>query len=372
MKRVLGNLALVVGALALAFGVGEVVVRTLFADQNVLYPRYHTDYRYGKYTLRGTRPSSEFTYTSIDGKWKFVTNSKGFRNAADFPYEKPAGTLRILNLGDSHTLGTEARQDFTFSAVAPRALQARGTAAEGINAGVSGFSTGEALAFLENEGVKYRPDVVVLGFYANDFEDNLKAGLFALEEGRLVEKKHEHIPGVRIQNVIYSLAPVRWLSENSYFYSLFFNAVWEHFKTLAAKAARASLPTEYAVAKDGGPSPLEVDLATALVLRMNEFCRSNGMRFIVVDIPVRPGALQFGSSLPAGMAERLRASGVELILSGDLLAPYQGTAEMHVPNGQQHISEFTHTLIGVEIARRIGGERPREQAPAPGIIPARH
>ena len=43
-------------------------------------------------------------------------------------------------------------------------------------------------------------------------------------------------------------------------------------------------------------------------------------------------------------------------------APFDGAAEMHVPNGQQHISEFTHTLLGVEIARRVAGQ----VAPEPG------
>jgi hypothetical protein len=57
---------------------------------------------------------------------------------------------------------------------------------------------------------------------------NLKAGLFGLDgEGRLEKLKYEHIPGVKIQNAIYVLPPVRWLSENSYFYSLLFNSAWE-------------------------------------------------------------------------------------------------------------------------------------------------
>jgi hypothetical protein len=371
MKRFLGNLALSAGALAVAFGLGEVVVRAMFAETNVLFPRYHTGYQYGKYTLRGVRPSSTFRHTSVDGAWTFATNSKGFRNTREFAYRKPEGTLRLLALGDSHTQGYEVRQAFTYAAVAERLLNARGVRAEAINAGVSGYSTAEALAFLENEGARYQPDVVVLGFYANDFEDNLKAGLFALESGGLVEKKHAHLPGVKIQDAIYSLAPVRWLSEHSYFYSLLFNAVWEHFKALAAKAARESAPqTEYAVSKQEGPSPAELELATALVVRMHEFSRANGIRLIVADIPRRADNHGFDTSLPEPMAARLKAAGVELISSAELLAPFHGAAEVHVPHGHQHISEFTHTLIGAEVARRAGTMR--APAPAPGIVPVRH
>ena len=371
MKRLLGNLALLLGTVAVGAVLGEVVVRSLFADQNVLFPRYQTEYQYGKYTLRGMRPNAEFRHTSADGRWTFVTNGRGLRDTRDFPYEKPAGTLRPLSLGDSHTQGYEVRQGFTYTAVAERLLNERVGPAEGLNAGISGFSTAEALAYLENEGARYRPDVVVLGFYGNDFVDNLMSGLFSLDaDGRLVPQKYEHIPGVKIQNVLYGIPPVRWLAENSYFYSLLFNAAWEHFKILARKSARASLPTEYAVAQGPGPTAPETELAAALILRMHAFCRSQGIRFLVVDIPQRPAPQRFSPSIPAQMAARLEAAGVELLSSESLFGPYQGGAEMHVPHGQQHISEFAHTLIGAEIARRLAGQ---ERAPGrDGVIPARH
>ena len=94
------------------------------------------------------------------------------------------------------------RQDSTFSAVLERYLNNNKIRAEVINAGVSRFGTAEELVFLEEEGFKYHPDVVVLGFFANDFEDNLKAGLFELDgQGCLVKLKHQHIPGVRIQKL---------------------------------------------------------------------------------------------------------------------------------------------------------------------------
>ena len=84
MRRLLANLLVVAVSLLVAFGIGEVVVRALYGDDMVLYPRYHTDYRYGDYTLRGTRPSSTFRHTSVDGSWLFTTNSAGMRNARYF------------------------------------------------------------------------------------------------------------------------------------------------------------------------------------------------------------------------------------------------------------------------------------------------
>src|SRR5204862_1199586 len=131
----------------------------LFKDQVVMFPRYHTGYQYGPYRLRGIRPHSDFWHTSVDGSWEFITNGKGLRDTRELGYQKPDGTLRVLAIGDSHTQGYEVRQSATFSAVAERYLAQHGVRAEVLNAGVSGFSTAEELAYLENEGYKYQPDV---------------------------------------------------------------------------------------------------------------------------------------------------------------------------------------------------------------------
>lgn len=398
-KNILGNTALSLIALFVAFAFCEAAVRLLYKNESMLFPRYHTDYQYGRYTIRGVRPNSEYWMTSADGSWKYVTNSKGFRNTKEFSYAKPANTIRVLSIGDSHTQGYEVRQNSTFSAVLERFLKHRAKNAEVINTGVSGFSNAEELVFLENEGIKYNPDVVVLGFFANDFEDNLKAGLFGLDsQSGLTEKKYQHIPGVRIQNVIYSIPGVQWLSENSYFYSLLFNNVWSYFASRLSQEAEYAVPTgatssEYrntfkagvirkagsatsgGIASPGGRNTLQaeairkagfalppgapaassypIDLAAALVERMQRFCSDRGIRFIVVDIPYAISGNSFRSSMPTALAERLAAARIELIGSQYLLQKFDGAAELHVPHGHNHISEFTHSLIGVEIGQRL-------------------
>jgi hypothetical protein len=345
MRRFLTSAALLAAGFAVALALGEAVVRFALKDQTVMFPRYHTDYRYGEYTLRGIRPNAHFRHTSVDGSWEFTTNSKGLRDARDFPYPKPAGTLRVLALGDSHTQGYEVAQDATFSAVLERYLNSHGKKAEVLNAGVSGYGTAEAAAYLEAEGIKYQPDVVVLGFFANDYEDNLKAGLFGLEDGKLVARSREHIPGVRIQNLIYAVPGVTWLSENSYFYSVAFNTVWLHSKNLLTAHAKEAA-VDYAVATKSR-SKYDVELAAALVERMRSFCESKGVRFIVVDIPEAPAPYRIKSSVA------FPTRGLELVSSDSLLKPYEGAAVFHRPHGHHHITEFTHMLIGVELGKRI-------------------
>lgn len=379
IRKLITNSLLVIASLAFSLVIGEVVVRLLFKDQVALNPRYHTDYDYGRYKLRGIRANAEFWHTSIDGSWHFVTNNQGFRNDRDFPYEKPARTVRVLSLGDSHTQGYEVRQSATYSAVLERYLTAHGKPAEVLNAGVSGFSTAEAEAFLENEGYKYHPDVVVLGFYANDFEDNLKAGLFSLDhKGNLVERKYEHLPGVRAQNFIYGIPFVPWLSENSYFYSVLFNTVWIHFKSKLANEATDHLRAdqqetdgadpafEYAEPTTERHSQSEVALATALLVRMHRFCTSRGIRLIVVDIPTRrAGPYRFTSSFPDSLLSSLEAEQIEYVHTRFFLEAFDGAAEFHVPNGAHHISELTHTLLGAELGRKILGGSSNRTASSP-------
>ena len=335
------------------FLLGEWVIRVLHADQTVLFPRYHADVQYGDYTIRRIRPNSRFRHTSRDGSWDFVTNSQGFRNFQDFAHEKPPGKLRVLSLGDSHTQGYEVRQEHTYSAVLERYLRVNGIDAEVINTGVSGFSTAEALVLLENEGVKYEPDVVVLGFFGNDLEDNLKAGLFTLDEsGTLVPSRNVHIPGVRIQNFIYALPGIKWLGENSYFYSLLFNTTWDFFKTRLTDSARGQV-AEFAVPQKDAHSDYEVALAAALLARIYEVCSQNQIKCVLVDIPLQvvDGAVK--SSFPGALRATAVRHSDAFVDSEVVFGEYAGVTELHLPHGHNHISEFSHALIAVETGRKI-------------------
>ena len=57
LTAMIKNLVVVGVSTVLALAAGEVAVRALLKDQTVMFPRYHTDYRYGQYTLRGIRPT---------------------------------------------------------------------------------------------------------------------------------------------------------------------------------------------------------------------------------------------------------------------------------------------------------------------------
>lgn len=101
----------------------------------------------------------------------YVLNSHGFESP-EYPYEKPAGTKRIVFLGDSQTVG-ETPYEQSFVRVLEKKLQATQTAVQLINLGVLCTGPGTYQTMLQYEGLRYAPDVVVVGFFVgNDFTDD--------------------------------------------------------------------------------------------------------------------------------------------------------------------------------------------------------
>jgi len=347
------NIGLVFLSLVGTFFIAEFATRILYRDTLMMTPRYHKDFQYGKYTIRGIRPNLEFWHKTRGGSWKFTTNRQGFRNYRDFDYAKPDGIIRVLSLGDSQTLGHEVRQEFTYSAVLERYLEKNGYKAEVMNTGVSGFGTAEELAFLENEGIKYSPDFVIVGFFANDFLGNVKADLFRLEENdSLVEKDYVHIPGVRIQNIIYDIPLVKWLSENSYFYSLLFNYVWIYFRQRLTEKSSGQVAFEYAIVTEEEFTDYQIRLTAALLRRMHLYCQRNNAKLIILDIPRRQGEYGSKSSFPEALVKSVTNFGGEYLASDSILEDFSEVGQIYVPHGH-HISEMTHTLIGITIGKHI-------------------
>jgi hypothetical protein len=104
------------------------------------------------------------------GPGKFVnTNSKGLRGATEYAYARTPGKQRILVLGDSFTFGTDVSDDKTYS----HYLEAVLPNTEVLNLGIQGYGQDQMLLYLKEEGVKYRPDVVLLGFAHMDIHRNL-------------------------------------------------------------------------------------------------------------------------------------------------------------------------------------------------------
>ncbi len=92
-----------------------------------------------------------------------------FRGKTKTPRDKPAGMLRLLTVGGSNTFGDGIdREEQTFSGVLEQRLNARGVAAEVLNAGVCGYNSTQCMVLLKKHALSYRPDIVILYLMRND------------------------------------------------------------------------------------------------------------------------------------------------------------------------------------------------------------
>lgn len=113
-------------------------------------------------------------------------NSLGLRADEAIGYAKPEGVFRIMVLGDSFIEALQVKLEESL----PQRLgqyyaEKTGRPVQVLNAGVSGWGTDQQLLWLQYEGVKYSPDLILLAVYPrNDFMNNSEA-LEAINQGSI-------------------------------------------------------------------------------------------------------------------------------------------------------------------------------------------
>lgn len=122
---------------------------------------------------RRNRPGAGWKKTSEFTSWIEV-NSKGLRGT-EIDYPKPAGERRILVIGDSFTFAEQVNQNETFTQRLEDRLNAEGGQYRVLNAGSNGWATANEAIYLAKEGVRFKPDVVIVALYlGNDVSDNYR------------------------------------------------------------------------------------------------------------------------------------------------------------------------------------------------------
>ncbi len=106
------------------------------------------------------RPGASEVFVRLGFSQPIQINARGLRER-EIGYERTPGVQRILVLGDSGVAGFEVPAESLFTRVTERELRARGVEVEVLNAGCRGYGTDQSYLFLENEGVRYRPDLVL-------------------------------------------------------------------------------------------------------------------------------------------------------------------------------------------------------------------
>jgi lysophospholipase L1-like esterase len=117
-----------------------------------------------------------------------ASNSLGYRDR-EHSLAKPAGTYRIVVIGDSVAAGLHVeRNEDIFAPLLEQQLNRAGLHAEVINLAVSGYNTQQEVETLRDKGLAYHPDLVLLAYTMSSREhldgDILKTLLAAEAERR--------------------------------------------------------------------------------------------------------------------------------------------------------------------------------------------
>jgi hypothetical protein len=164
MHSRLAKLALLAAGTFVALGAAELVARA--AGQGVVLWSHFA-------------PHAELGWTFTPGRRtgspRLRTNPLGFRDV-DHELAKPAGTRRLLVLGDSFTAATQIALERSYPRVLQSLLHERSTDPwEVISFAVNGWGTAQEWLALQRYGLGHAPDVVLLQFFPNDVCNNALA-----------------------------------------------------------------------------------------------------------------------------------------------------------------------------------------------------
>lgn len=138
-----------------------IALHRIHAEWTGVYAAYHP--------TRGWALKPSIKDMSVFDRKVLNSNSKGIRGKTEYDYQRTPQRKRILVLGDSFTFGSEVSDNDTYS----ERLKSLLPNTEVLNLGVQGYGTDQMLLYLKEEGVKYHPDIVLLGFTYLDIYRNL-------------------------------------------------------------------------------------------------------------------------------------------------------------------------------------------------------
>ena len=358
------RLALLAATLVVCGLLLEGFVLLVFGEQPK-FPRHTVS---APWKLRYNDPNTHYRHKSADVCVYFRINAQGMRADRDYRYEKPAGTRRVVCLGDSFTVGYEVAVEDCYTTVLRRQLEAAGRKVEVLNAGVSGFGLAEQCLYLERELLKYDPDVVVATFFTNDLVDTLRSGLFSLAGGKLEPAADGYRPLGGFADWLNRSRLFNFLSERS---NAFCWARERSLNLLRRKVLQQNLRNVEAAEKKAEKIADDMDyqqrLCVAVLERIHATTRDRGIDLIVLVIPheVPSTPRKLVDVFPWGKFPFDR-DGLFCLDAAGFLAPYVNRKQLYWERSHNHWTPLSHALAGKALAKLI---LERNLLP-PGIAPA--
>ncbi|MEM7350220.1 MAG: GDSL-type esterase/lipase family protein [Acidobacteriota bacterium] len=337
-----GGCALFVAAVLFGAGLLEIVLRT-FGHQPLQVHAERTNFWAYHPTFGWHHRPDQQGYVQLgDERIAVRFNGRGLRDR-DYPDERVADKNRILVLGDSFAWGYGVAQEETFS----ERLEATLPDVEVINAGVSGYSTDQELRWLEAEGLRYQPDLVILTMAGNDDTLNRRSiayfvypkPFFLLGTDGALELRNVPVPRASLSRRVAYQVSRR---------SALLKLAVDRSAQLARRARRPTRPGIEAAAS-GAPKPAEpFALTVALVERIRRAAAGGGARLLLVTTP-----MYSSPDAPGTYAEfliTLRARGLQ-VLDVEALEGFSPEA-MRLPN-DGHWNSTGHAFVAARLTEMI-------------------
>jgi hypothetical protein len=162
-RRWLGNLSLILFSIVGSCVIAELALMAVVPDP-IVWLDPQESYVQDPDLIHRLKPNQHaFTHS-----FPVETNSYGLRNG-ELSLQPSPNTLRILCVGDSLTFGNGVRSQDTYPKQLETLLNSdRQKKYEVINAGVPAYDTWQEIAYLKRYGWQFKPNLVIIGFYAND------------------------------------------------------------------------------------------------------------------------------------------------------------------------------------------------------------
>lgn len=275
-----------------ALGVATLLGALLLAEGGLAlagYPPAYTDHQqlFVEYdSVRGWRniPNAHRRYVTPEFTVDMQYNAHAYRGPL-VDYAKPAGTYRVVLLGDSYLEGYTVPLQDRVAEVAAGMLPG----VQVVALGTGGYSTDQELLWYESEGARYSPDLVVVLFCINDVWYNAQGSyprgakpLFRVAGDSLV------LTGVPVPRVLATVQPRRsslkgWIAEHSHLVQLIQRAMRRSTVLQAAAGAPAEL-SPFAE-RPTAAADSAIHMTEKLLARLQREVRDGGAKLVVMLIP---------------------------------------------------------------------------------------
>ena len=330
----------------------ELFVRLL--DPQPLMPRYVTGTSWG---VRGNIAGARYRHTTPEVDVEYRINSQGMRADRTFGFDKAGGVCRIGLFGDSFFVGYELDLRDSLAYQLETRLAARGLHVEVLNFAVSGFGTAEMLRTYEGHARRFDLDTVIFQFHATDFDDNVRSGLYRVNDGILSRGRDSYLPGVRVQDALMRVPLYALIADNSHLYAAVRQRAALAAKNALVQIRRGAVVEEVAADADaeGGGEQASVDtdysgrLTGSLLVAARDQAMSDGAGFLLVDIPSVVAENTFRSHLDRVPANDLAA--VKAVSPLRRFAAAAGASEkLYFEKGARHLTPRGVQLLADEVA----------------------